>query len=250
MLNKRKRITEAVSSHTLEKKPRGGLRRILSGRWFTLTRKNTSKGKTQSKRLSNRSTKPTKTEAVLSWRVFASALLGVIIPIVVGSANGYTIGVIALISTTAFLTVLAIVLYGTAASFRHERNISRAIASSAQSHRDALHIKYKAVKGLRECDAGRHRQELQTRQEEIDDLRDQISDLQTTASKVGTQQAVIDSLHKRIANLNHLVQHGTEKHSGTTLADVRRLTGEIKSDKPDPTFQELEDQLESDNNDD
>lgn len=85
---------------------------------------------------------------------------------------------------------------------------------------------------------------LDEARQERDDLQDEIEDLKVTAVKVGQQQALIKTLQKRIENLNQQINYGGRlRHTATTLEDVLKLTGEIKT--PEPSFTDL-DELEED----
>lgn len=86
---------------------------------------------------------------------------------------------------------------------------------------------------------------------ELNDLRDKVQDLEVTAAKVSQQAVVIKKLQERNERLNHIINFGREKRSSTTLGDVYKLTGEggMKSQEPEPTFPELNQQLEDANDD-
>ena len=177
-------------------------------------------------------------DPILPWQCWAGVTTGVIPALAI--SHSVSFGSAVLIAVATISTALAVLLYLAARTIQIERDINKALRKCAEDHEKAQGIKYRAVSKV----VLEQRQDLDTRKGVIDDLMDRINDLEVIASKVGTQKALIESMHKRLENMNHLLQYGTERRSGTTLEDVYRLTGEAQVNEgvEPPTFKELEEQ--------
>lgn len=191
-----------------------------------------------------RTGKKTKVDPILPWWQVLGIVLGAGLGVF---TQALPLSYALLTATSGSFILFTVLLYLEARSLRCSRDIHHTLRESAEYHEQALHLKYQAVCGV----AKTQRQDLNTKQGVIDDLMDQIQDLQVVAAKVGTQKALIESLQRRIENLNYLIQNGTERRSGTTLKDVYELTGEagVNDGVQPPTFKELEDQLEEQDDD-
>lgn len=151
-----------------------------------------------------------------------------LIPFLYGVISGFTLIAALYGSLVSISTTLAFWGYGCFRTMRLRRDYLAALLKEEVRLRGEAEERYKDADELYR-DAATERQDMKDQRDRESEMNrrllDEVSQLSGEVAAGKTKDALVEALQRRVTNIN-AEYNGRVNRGGTTLADVKKLTGE------------------------